>query len=94
MILILNETPTQIIFENTRTGNTFVAWLEEETQDWVVTKQGAQLDFGALRVGRVARRQDVWLGFAGTIPTTEPEVCRSRNDALAWISDDGDGLAG
>lgn len=89
MILIVEESPALITFENTRSGFVFDAWLKEESTEWTVTKQGAAETWGKPEVwGRAELRDGTWYGYAGNLAGTEAVRCDSREDAFAWITND------
>lgn len=89
MILITEELPTQITFENTRSGETFHASLREGTEEWTVVRYGTPgTGFLPDIWGRVERRDDIWYSFSGTLPGVEPKRYRDRDDALDWVIND------
>jgi hypothetical protein len=89
MILIVEESPEVITFENTRSGATFHAWLKEGITEWIVMRQGSVQTWRHADVwGRAEYRDGDWLGYAGNLQDTEPRRCKSRDDAFAWITDD------
>lgn len=91
MILIVEETAVTVTFENTYSGATFHAWLEEGTSEWSVTRQGDTKSFGRPTVlGRVTSVDGAWFGYAGTTPGIEPVKCESRNEAFSWVTGDRD----
>lgn len=89
MILVVEDLPTQIAFENLRSGATFHAWLREGAEEWVVVRYGTPTpNLSADIWGHIERRDGIWYGFAGTLPGVKAQRCRDRDDALDWVSTD------
>ena len=88
MIIINDETPELITFEDTKSGHTFYAWLKEGTSEWIVTRHGQAQSWGADVWGKAELRDGVWYGYAGNLPNTQGFACRSRDDAFEWVTSD------
>lgn len=91
MVIITDENSIRFSIENTRNGWQFVAWLDEETRRWVITREGdtrAAGDYAAHPVGTIEQDGVSWIGYPGTLPGTTGTVFDTREKALAWVTDD------
>ena len=91
MVIITDEHSRRFSVENTRNGFQFVAWLDEKTLRWVITREGdtrAAGDYAAHPVGTIERDGDSWVGYAGTLPDTQGTTFDTREKALAWVTND------
>lgn len=88
MIIIVEASPELITFENTRSGDTFLAWLKEDTTEWVVTRHGRSNSLSADVWGKAVLSEGIWLAYAGNLPDTQPYARKSRDEAFEWITND------
>ena len=88
MIIIVETTPELITFENTRSGDTFFAWLKEDPTEWIVTRHGRSQSLNADVWGKAELRDGVWLAYAGNLPDTQPLARKSLDEAFEWITND------
>ena len=88
MILPGEETADSFSFENTRSGDNFIAWLDEETAVWTITRQGQSQSWKADIWGEAKLRDGTWFATAGTLPGSEAIPFKSRDAAFEWITND------
>lgn len=87
MILIQNEKPDALRFENTDSGNVFDARRREGTSLWVVTRYGSTNPGIAPDTwGYVEASGGTWLAVFRDFPKSESMSFPVRDDALGWLT--------